>query len=103
MSKYRAVKTEVDGITFASKREAHRYGELRMLEKAGIIHDLVLQPKFPLVIDSKLVCLYIADFKYQDANGRTVVEDAKGMKTPVYRIKFKLFHALYPHLRILEV
>lgn len=103
MSKYRAIPTAVDGIIFASKKEAHRYGELKMLERAGIIEGLKLQPKFPIVIESKLVCTYIADFTYIDQMKRVVVEDVKGMKTPVYRLKKKLVEARYPHLRITEL
>ena len=103
MSKYGSVKTEVDGIVFASKREAFRYQELRICERAGIISNLELQVKYPLVVNGQKVCTYIADFTYKDQQGRTIVEDSKGMKTPVYRIKAKLFAACYPELRISEV
>lgn len=103
MSKYGSVKTEVDGVLFDSKREAFRYQELKICERAGIIQELALQVKFPLVVNGVKVCTYIADFVYKDQQGRTLVEDSKGVKTPVYRIKAKLFAACYPNLRILEV
>ena len=101
-SKYRAVKTEVDGITFDSKREAARYMELVLLERAGEISHLELQPKYDCVVNGHNSCTYKADFRYFDANG-SVVEDVKGMKTPVYRLKKKLVEALYPGVTIQEV
>ncbi len=103
LSKYRAIRTEVDGIPFASKREAQRYMELAVAQRAGIIHELTLQQKFPLVVNGVKVCTYIADFCYRDQQGRAIVEDSKVFKTPVYKLKYKLFHILYPNLRISEV
>lgn len=93
-SKYGAKKTEIDGFVFDSKREAARYSELKMLEQAGEIKNLTLQPKFPCFVNGKLVCTYIADFQYHDVVGRHV-EDAKGFKTDVYKLKKKLVEALY--------
>ncbi|MEG0250274.1 MAG: DUF1064 domain-containing protein [Peptostreptococcus sp.] len=96
-SKYRAKKMELDGILFDSKKEAQRYSELKMLEKGSIIKDLELQPRFLLqdkfVYQGKTIrkIEYIADFKYIDEKGNTVVEDVKGLKTDVYNIKKKLF------------
>lgn len=83
--KYRAKPTTVDGIRFASQKEARRYRELRLLECAGKISDLELQVKYALVD----VIKYVADFRYKE-NGETVVEDVKGYKTPIYRRKAKL-------------
>ena len=103
MSKYKAIPTAVDGIIFASKKEAARYGELKLLERAGIIKDLTLQPRYPIVFEGKLICTYIADFSYTDLSKRFVVEDVKGMKTPAYRLKKKLVEARYPHIRITEL
>jgi len=101
-SKYRAIPVEIDGIRFASQAEGRRYAQLKMLEKAGLISRLELQPSFKCVIDNKLVCTYRADFSYFDKSSR-VVEDVKGMKTPVYRLKKKLVEALYPGVKITEV
>lgn len=101
-SKYSAIKTVVDGITFASKREAAHYIGLKMLERAGEIQNLQLQPRFKCEIGGQLVCTYVGDFAYFTAKGR-VIEDVKGMKTPIYRLKKKLVEALYPGLKIVEV
>jgi hypothetical protein len=94
VSKYRNQKTEVNGITFDSKKEALRYGQLRLLEKLGLIQDLKLQVKFPLVVSGVKIGSYICDFQYQE--GHTIkTEDVKGMRTPVYNLKKKLVKALY--------
>jgi hypothetical protein len=100
-SKYRAVKETVDGITFDSKAEARRYGELRVLEKGGAIRDLRLQPEFtlcPWMTDhSDIVPLgkYRGDFAYEMPDGSVVVEDVKGFSTPLYRWKKKHVEAQY--------
>ena len=102
MSKYRAIPVEIDGIRFASQAEGRRYAQLKLLERAGEISRLELQPAFRCEINSKLVCTYRADFSYFTKSSRTV-EDVKGMKTPVYRLKKKLVEALYPGVVIKEV
>lgn len=94
MSKYGAIRTEIDGITFASKREAARYQELKLMECAKAIKGLELQPTYKLIVNDRLICKYIGDFRYIE-NGQLVVEDSKGFKTRDYRIKKKLLHALY--------
>ncbi len=98
MSKYKAVRTKVDGISFASKKEARRYMDLCLLLKAGEIRDLVLQPKFPLEVLGVKICTYVADFQYDlklvDEWFETI-EDVKGVRTPVYLLKKKLFEAIY--------
>ncbi len=101
-SKYKAVKTEVDGITFDSKREAARYMELVLLERAGEISHLELQPSFVCMVNGHKICTYKADFRYFSAS-KSIVEDVKGVKTPVYRLKKKLVEALYPGVKIQEV
>ena len=92
--KYHARPTEVDGIRFASKREAKRYGELRLLEKQDKIVGLLLQPKYDLVVNGQKICTYVADFRYWD-QGILVVEDAKGFKTRDYKLKRKLMKAIH--------
>lgn len=91
MSKYNAKKTTIDGITFASKKEAMRYKELDLLQRAGEIQDLMLQVPYTLIPRQagERACTYIADFVYTE-NGEQVVEDVKGMKTQVYILKRKL-------------
>lgn len=110
MSKYQSKKTVVDGITFDSKREAKRYCELKLLEKAGEIADLECQWKFELQMpfrkNGKTIraIYYIADFAYFDKKKcRIVVEDVKGYKTKEYLLKKKLFEYKYPDLTITEI
>lgn len=98
-SKYHNRKTTIDGIKFDSAREAKRYSELKLLERGKKIKKLVLQPEFILQCgfkdgmgDKHRPITYRADFQYIDTeNGFTVVEDVKGMKTEVYKIKKKMF------------
>lgn len=101
-SKYHAKKTTVDGITFDSKREAYRYLELKGMEEEGTIEDLRRQVRYELVpafdVDGRHYrpVFYVADFVYVDnETGREVVEDVKGMRTDVYRLKSKLFSKKY--------
>jgi len=99
-SKYGAIKTVVDGITFASRKEAKRYTELKLLELAGEISRLELQPRYDITINGVKVCTYVADFRYF-GKAKQIVEDCKGFKTPLYRLKSKLVRALY-NVEILE-
>lgn len=92
----------VDGHLFDSLKEAKRYAELKLLQKAGEIAGLTYQIRYPLVVGEQLVATYVADFLYCEANGAMVIEDVKGVRTPVYRIKKKLLEALYG-IRIQEV
>jgi hypothetical protein len=101
LNKYRNIKTNIDGIKFDSKREAERYAELKLMEKAKLISNLELQPKFILQEGFKYqgkkeqAITYIADFKYKEASGVVVVEDVKGVATDPFKIKRKMF--LYHH------
>ncbi len=95
MNKYRNEPTSVDGIRFASKKEARRYGELKLLQKAHRIEGLKLQPRYPLTVNGLHVCTYVGDFEYLDMDTRRIVtEDSKGVKTKEFVIKAKLFHAV---------
>lgn len=114
-SKYRNIKTVVDGITFDSKKEAKRYQELKLMEKAGEIENLEYQKIYDLVIKDMhpegqmrgdvmvSICKYKADFSYSipfspGVWGKDVVEDVKSeitRKLPAYRIKKKLMKAIY--------
>jgi hypothetical protein len=106
MNKLHAQKVEVDGFVFASKAEARRYSDLKMMENNGDIRDLSLQHKFPCIVNDIKVCTYIADFVYREADGRLVVEDVKGYRGgstyAAYRIKAKLVEACFG-IRIVEV
>lgn len=125
--KYNNQKIVIDGIAFDSRREAHRYRELKMLERAGEISELELQKRFDLIpaqyesyarygkrgqrlkdgrrcVEKGVV--YVADFAYKDKGGNAVVEDTKGMRKgtayDVFVLKRKLM--LYLHgIRIREV
>lgn len=128
MSKYGAQKVRFNGTVFDSQKEAKRYAELRLLERAGEIRNLQKQKSFELIPAQykeiptgevykrgakagqkkyKKVCLeksvnYIADFVYIDKRGFQVVEDTKGVRTKDYIIKRKLM--LYVHgIRIKEI
>ena len=127
MSKYGAQKIKIDGIVFDSRKEAYRYGELKLLQRAGKIKNLELQKEFVLIPTywetvrtgeyykrgekkgqpkTKQICIeqgvsYIADFCYIE-NGKMVVEDTKGFKTKDYIIKRKLM--LHVHgIKIKEI
>ncbi len=103
MSKYKNRKTVVDGISFDSKKEAARWRELKLLERAGAIADLRRQVRYELIRkqEGERAVTYIADFVYTE-NGETVVEDAKGVRTQAYVLKRKLM--LERHgIRIREV
>ena len=90
-SKYRNTPVIHDGIRFASKAEGKRYLELKLLERAGEIHSLNLQVRYELrVLDDK-VCTYVADFVYFDKRNVIHVEDVKGMLTPEFKLKARLF------------
>lgn len=79
---------------YASKAEAMRAEELKLLQRAGKISDLQEQVKFPLLVDGELIGYYIADFMYVE-DGEQIVEDVKGFKTPMFRWKAKHFRAQY--------
>ena len=97
-TKYNNKKVTVNGQVFDSKKEANRYKELLLLEKAGAIKDLRTQVKFTLIpsqrdeATGKVIereCSYKADFVYSEGD-KTVVEDVKGFRTKEYVIKRKL-------------
>ena len=93
-----------DGIVFASKAEMARYDELRMLEKTGKISNLELQPKFlliPKIKKSDRATYYIADFAYI-RDGKRIIEDVKGFRTAVYKLKIKLLLCKYQEINFLE-
>ena len=98
--KYGNQPVEVDGIRFDSKREAARWGILRLMEQAGEIRDLQRQVRFPLEVNGVKVTTYVADFTYRDPKlplerGSFVVEDAKGCRTREYLLKRKLMKAIH--------
>ena len=96
VSKYRSRWTVLDGIKFQSAKEAKRYRELSLMEKAGSIFNLERQRPFPIVVNGKQICKFVADFTYTELPSNAyVVEDVKGMKTPIYKLKAKLMLAIH--------
>lgn len=95
-SKYGNKWCKYDGINFQSKAEARRYGQLKLLLTAGQIGSLKMQARYPLEVSGELICTYVADFRYMDhQTGKPVVEDVKGHRTDVYKLKKKLMKAIY--------
>ncbi|MBS9779920.1 MAG: DUF1064 domain-containing protein [Moraxellaceae bacterium] len=97
--KYKNKPTIVDDIEFHSKKEARRYSNLKLLEQAGIISDLELQPKFDLIPTLKIhgkthrKITYSADFAYTNEQGQRIIEDVKSeatAKDKVFIIKKRL-------------
>ena len=90
-NKYHAKKEVVDGITFDSRKEASRYRQLKLMERAKEIQDLKVHQKYPLIPKDEMgpEIRYVADFTYYE-NGHLVVEDVKGYKTQVYKLKRRL-------------
>jgi len=98
--KYGNRSTVVDGIRFQSTKEARRYGELRLLEKAGEIRNLHRQIPFDLWVKGIRICRYVADFTYDEKapdgwSRQDVVEDCKGFRTREYKIKKALMLACH--------
>ena len=87
----------VDGVVFASKREARRYSELKLMERAGEITHLELQPEFKVMISGHLLCKFKADFRYF-RNGERIVEDVKSSgtaKDAAYRLRKRAAELAY--------
>lgn len=106
VSKYHAKKTVVDGIEFDSAKEAKRFVKLRDMEEAGEIQGLLVQVPYEILPNFECDGVkyrgmrYIADFVYY-RDGKVVVEDCKGFKTPEYKMKKKLM-AFINHINIEE-
>ena len=112
MTKYHAKKTQVNGITFDSKIEAERYQQLMLLQKAGEIQALHLQPEFQILrgwVDCETgekirSRFYVGDFMYIDKEcTRIIVEDVKGMETAEFRLKWDLVKSMYPEYEFRKV
>ena len=79
-------------ITFASKKEAKRYDDLKTLQKYGEVVFFLRQVPFHLPGNIK----YLIDFQVFWKDGTITFEDVKGMKTPMYIVKKKLVEDTYP-------
>jgi hypothetical protein len=112
-NKFGAVKTVVDGIRFDSKRKAHRYSELKLLERAGEVRRFIPQPSFRLlafgrgaVAGPQVFGFYTADFEVEWASGEITIEDVKSPATAKrtdYRMRKKLFEICHWPLVVTEV
>jgi hypothetical protein len=103
-NKYNAKKTRVGDIVLDSAGEADRYGQLLLLEKAGVISDLKRQVRLPLIVNGCHLSLedkvgrrrpryYVADFTYIESDGSLVIEDFKGFDTPTGKLKRAIIEA----------
>jgi hypothetical protein len=109
-NKYGNKKIVVDGHKFDSQKEARRYTELKLMERAGVIKDLELQPAFELIptirteTETLYKVSYYADFRYTDTKtGGVVVEDVKGYKTKEYILKKKMLLHKYEGIDFREI
>lgn len=99
----------VDGRVFDSISEAYRYSELAMLQRTGYISELECQPEFELQPkfrrDGKTerAIKYRADFRYRDYGGNVIVEDVKGHRTEMFKLKRRLLLYRYPDINFREV
>lgn len=93
-SKYHAIKTTINGITFASKREAYYYQIYSRLQELGQIKNLQMQTSIPFLINGKKMFTYKPDFEFDDDKGHHII-DVKGVLTPVFKLKKKLIEAQY--------
>lgn len=97
-SKYNAVIVQRDGFKFDSKKEANRYDELVLLQKAGEVIWFMMQPPFYMP-----GCKYVADFMVFWADGRVTIEDVKGFRTAKFKADIKRMAVFYPHVKIEEM
>lgn len=107
-SKYRAIPEYVDGVRFASKKEAKRFRDLKLLQSRGFISGLRLQPEYTFEINGTKVFTYRADFAYNEKTQTPIggvwlprVEDCKGYRTAIYKLKKRLIEA-HCGIKILE-
>ena len=104
-SKYRNVPTVVDGVRFASKKEAKRYGELKLMQRAGAITHLDVHPSWEFTLLGVRIGKYTADFSYRRGAYEFIVEDVKGGKatrTEAYKLRKALMLAIHG-IKITEI
>lgn len=101
-SKYGNKKKTTNGIVFDSLKEERRYRELKLMEKAGLIHFLRVHPRYVIMVNGEKICVYVGDFEYVDEFGKTIVEDVKGVRTRDYILKRKLMFAVF-NVRVREI
>lgn len=94
-SKYGNTKTVYNGQIFDSKKESLRAIELDFLQRVGVVKKWEPQPKFKFELNGQKICTYVADFKVEYPDGHIEIEDVKGFKTAIYRVKKKMLKAFY--------
>lgn len=98
-SKFHNRRTEYAGVVYHSAKEAKYAAELDLRVRVGEVKEWFRQVRIPLRINGKFVCTYVVDFMYKDADGRETYVEVKGAETPLWRLKWTLFNALYPTFR----
>jgi hypothetical protein len=101
-SKYRAIPTVLDGHRFDSRLEARYYATLQLEQRIGAVLEIRRQPNYLLEVNGVWVGRYVADYEVVRADGEIQVVDCKGFRTQTYKLKRRLFEALYP-FRIVEI
>ena len=102
MSKYHAKPTVYAGVRYDSKREAQYAAQLDLLTRTGHTHKGVSilqwrrQVPFPIRVNGVLICELVLDFEVFYSDGYVEYHEVKGVETPVFKLKLKLFKALYP-------
>lgn len=89
-NKYNAKKVSLDGYDFDSLMEARRYGQLKLMVRAGLLRELRVHPSWPIVVNGHKICHVELDFSYVDEKDIQHHEDVKGQDTALSRIKRKL-------------
>jgi hypothetical protein len=94
-SKFNNIRVVIDNITFDSRAEARRYEVLAMLQRTGNIESLKIHVTYPITINGQKICSYEADFVYYcKDSGKVIIEDVKGVETPIFKLKKKLMKAV---------
>lgn len=94
-NKYRAKTSIYDGVAYHSKKEAAFAQELDLRKKAGEIKDWRRQVRIPLDVNGQHICDYYIDFEIEHNDGSKEMIEVKGFQTEVWRLKWKLFEAIY--------
>ena len=103
-NKYHAKRVVLDGILFASQAESVRYVQLKALEAVGDLHSIDVHPVYELWVRATKVGCYTPDFRYIRRGDATwTIEEVKGKATEAYRLRVKVFRALYPDLTFIEL
>jgi hypothetical protein len=103
LSKYRAQRTEYKGRVYHSKAEADHARQLDLMKQAPIearVDRWEPQIRVPLKVNGALVCHLVLDFLVYYSDGRKEYHEVKGVETPAWRLKYKLFQALYPGAKV---